>query len=244
MSMAISSASLFSYMKSPIIGFVSKKSPSSHYKLLLAEPPTSPSSKKTNKQTSRNSNKNSRSAQSIVDVEQKLLHDNLLRFLNVDESTGALYLNISEQSGLFLYSKWSKLRKFYLYERNLTAKLVRIDVQSDHHVKYPLYIELVFEKPIVDQRNALDFDSSFNHRNRFLINSNNLLNVFRHGDEFLLALSVDENSFTSSAADPIVNLMDYLRTSVMRNRKSALQFETIKDSLSFYLMNQDDSYFR
>lgn len=172
-------------------------------------------------------------------MEQKLLIDNFLRYLAVDEQTGALYLNMSEQSGLWLYSKWSKLRKYFWFERNLTSKLVKIEVQSD--TRFSVYVELVLLKRF-DVSATTALSQINNHRNRFLVNSNNLLSMFRHGDEFVLSMSVEENSMTW--VEPIVSIREYLRASVMRNRKSTLQFEMVKDSLAYYLLHPDDSYFR
>lgn len=173
-----------------------------------------------------------------AEFEQKLLVDNFLRFLMVDEQTGALYLNISEQSGLFLYSKWSKLRKYYLLDRNQTWKLVKVDVSSLTG-RWSVYVALSFEKK--QREAAIGPVVSSGHRNRFQINSNNLLSLLRHGDEFILTLSVDENAATN--VDPIVNVREYLRSSVLRNRKSTLQFEMLKDSLSFQLLDAAASYF-
>lgn len=170
--------------------------------------------------------------------------DNFLRFLTIDEQTGALYLNITEQSGIYLYTKWSKLRKYFYFDRNITSKLIKIDIQNDIN-KFNVYIELVFAKQNNDllmPTETFSVENLETHRNKFKINSNNLLNLFPYGDEFLLTVSVDENSLTW--LDSIVSLRDYLRTSVLRSRKSALQFEMIKDSLKFYLLTPDDSYFR
>lgn len=224
LSVDIASATLYSYLKSPLIGFISRTPTiSNRYRLILPEQP---------------SKKSQKSKKTEHELEQKLLMDNFIKFLVVDEKTGALYFNISEQqSGLFLFSKWSKLRKFFLFERNQTSKLIKLDVQSEIDEKFTVFVELLFVTKSKTRRiNQQDLE----HRNQFVINSNNLLSMLRHGDEFVLSLSVDENSPTWT--DPIVGLSEYLRTSVMRNRKATLHYEMIKDSIQFYLVS-DKRYF-
>lgn len=274
LSLDITSASLYAYLKCPLIGFVAPRQDSTttnaRYKLMLPDLSALKKSAKSRKNSAANQAQvcfklnffNSSSSElndlnfllislfKSHEIEQKHLMENLLRFLTLDEQTGALFLNITEQSELFLFSKWSKLRKFYLYERNTTSKLVKIDVinnsqpnnNNNNSDKFSVYIELMFARSSPSALPSARSGEYNHHRNEFVINGNNLLSMLRHGDEFVLAMSVDENSATW--LEPIVSVREYLRTSVLRNRKQSLHFEMIKDSLRFYLIDNKDSYFR
>lgn len=159
-----------------------------------------------------------------------LVEDNFLSLIKVDEQTGAVYFNPDQLSSVVLFSRMSKIINLYYQHKNLTNKLINFDCvikNSAHSLSLKVWLNLIFnsktENPIVS------FNPEFLvHKNNFLINSNNLLNLFRNGDEFLINLEMEENSPTwpsyveFNQADQegfIVNLNEYFKSRLNPDKK-------------------------
>ena len=133
------------------------------------------------------------------ELEKKLLYDTFYSNLYLDEITGALYFNSLNQDELYFYTKCvAKLIHFYSNEKRLNSKLIKVDAYV-----YPLnrtdtiYLNLIFKRPssLTHLKKYSTTNYSMN-TNRFLLNSNNLLDLFQSGDEFFATINIQENSPT------------------------------------------------
>ncbi|RMZ97665.1 protocadherin Fat 1 isoform X1 [Brachionus plicatilis] len=189
----------------------------------------------------------------FIDQEQNLINENFLKLIQIDEHTGAIYFNPKQLNAINLSHRLSKLVHYFHYGKHQASKLVdfQVTVKNMHtSVSLNVRVNLIFHsspQPVWIQNSV---DALSNH-NKFRINTNNLLNLFRHGDEFLLALDIEENSPTwpayleyheSDQEGFIVNLRDYLKARLNSDAKTTLiNFNLLKNT-RFYLPN--DRYFQ
>ncbi|CAF0806124.1 unnamed protein product [Brachionus calyciflorus] len=187
------------------------------------------------------------------ETEQDLINDCFLSLISVDEQTGAVYFNTEQLNTVNLYSKMSKLLNFFYMEKNLTSKLISFNVQVYNlyfKLNVKISIDLIFHLNL-KKMSIPSGPEGLSHVNKLSINSNNLLNLFRNGDEFLLSLEVEENSPTWPAylefnqADQegfIVNLKEYFRTKLNPDKKNYLINLQVLENTRFYILN--DAYFQ
>ncbi len=189
----------------------------------------------------------------IESTEQELLYENLFSMLSLDENTGALYFKSSllneTITPLAFYSKIAKLIKLYNFERNLASKLVRLDIElinSVSNVTLTRWINLVFSQatPAVPNNSSItNMHIPVNgfHKNKFLINSNNLLNLFRNGDEFVISVNLAENSqsFVPGENRLVIDLNRYFRSKLAGTANEFIYLNLLKQ-LRFYLASEGE----
>jgi len=205
---------------------------------------------------------------SADEKEKKLLIETFYSQLYLDENTGALYFNLNENNFYehnedssentfmhqttghsinqpYMYSKLAKLINYYLYEKNLHKKRVRVDawlnsedLSSAKNLTVSVWIDILFRKPHEQQsepkHNAFSLSSLLNHENKFQINSNNLLNLFNNGDEFTLTINIEENNNHSD----FLNLRKYFE-SKLDMKRNFINLKLIKQ-LEYYLVDLSD----
>jgi len=203
----------------------------------------------------------------LDESEKKLLIETFYSQLYLDETTGVLYLNLNDlteniESGeyhlnnnnnnihnvnqQYLYSKLAKLINYYLYEKNVPSKRIRVDAmitsEKSQNVTSSIWIDLIFKKHASfiskSDTNRLDIDSTsmLKYENKFQINSNNLLNLFNNGDEFMLALNIEENNNHSD----FLNLRKYFE-SKLDLKRNFINLKLIKQ-LEYFLVDLHDPY--
>jgi hypothetical protein len=185
--------------------------------------------------------------------EQELLYENLYSMLFLDPQSGALYLksstNETVNTPLEFYAKIAKLTRFYYHERGLTTKLIKLNVElinSVSNVTVTRWINLVFSRPPAPlsqlSTNLSEAASVFSidHQNKFLTNSNNMLNLFRNGDEFVLSVNLPENSQQSvGPARLVLDLNRYFRSRLAGTANEFIYLNLAKQ-LRFYLTSTAD----
>ena len=143
-----------------------------------------------------------------------------------------------------MYSKLAKLINYYLYEKNVPKKRVRVDawlVDADHssNSTVSIWVDLVFgkeqhEQHIKSKLDAFALNSLVGYENKFQINSNNLLNLFNNGDEFTLTVNIEENNNHSD----FLNLRKYFE-SKLDMKRNFINLKLIKQ-LEYYLVDLSD----
>ena len=201
-----------------------------------------------------------------VDFEEiELLDESFYSQLYLDEHTGALYFNLGESSDLklniqgqqqYLYAKIAKLINFYYFERNILSKLVRVDavlIDGAKNSTETIWANLIFKQPGVlslfksspksKQTELAEIEASLAQKNSFVVNSNNLLNLFQYGDEFLVSINIEENSPTWMALDDLehdqssnegqlINIKKYFESKMDHRRN--LIYRNILNELRYY----------
>jgi len=215
---------------------------------------------------------------SADELEKKLLVETFYSQLYLDENTGALYFNLNDNSLYenneyessrsskytfiqqtsahpinqpYMYSKLAKLINYYLYEKNMPKKRVKVDAwmlneekeeedsASARNMTASIWIDLLFRRPheqVQTKDNSLfSLNSLLSHENKFRINSNNLLNLFSNGDEFTLTVNIEENNNHSD----FLNLRKYFE-SKLDMKRNFINLKLIKQ-LHYYLVDLSES---
>ena len=169
--------------------------------------------------------------------ERNILWESFYSMIRLDNSTGALFFDASnEKNQQLLYSKLAQLIQFYHYENHLSTKRLKTDaIVSNGHYKRTtsLYVDLIFTNQITEQKRLFELEKSdLTLKNKFEINSDNLLNLFNNGDEFITKVTVAENS---PANKTILDIRKYFESKInLRSAKNIVKFNLLKD-IRFYL---------
>jgi len=154
-----------------------------------------------------------------TEYERQLLWSSFYSMLHLDKSSGALYFNaIQEHDQQRLYSKLAQLIDFYHFDQNMDFKSLKVDAmltdKSGHNVTKSIYVDLVFKRPraLINEVSSVDTAAS----NQFKISSDNLLDLFTEGDEFLTSVRIAENSLANTT---LLNVRAYFESKV--NMKSS-----------------------
>ena len=203
-----------------------------------------------------------------LEEEALLLEDTFYSHLYLDETTGALYFNLGQtQPDLyltaqgqqqFLYSKIAKLVNFYYYERNIFSKVFRIDALVNN-ITESAWINVIFKRAdpiqtaLKSSANSRDpLLAPIETRNKFVLNSNNLLDLFHNGDEFFVEINIDENSPTWLALDDydlaenegqLMNIRKYFESKI-DSRKTLIQRHMLNELRYYMPANEENSYFQ
>jgi hypothetical protein len=190
--------------------------------------------------------------------EQKLLNNNFYSILYLDELTGALYLNLGDDADYYdnfnnksdrsngrIFYKLTKLIEFYLLDRDISSKRIQVDAQDDQNKTYSMMVELIFKKSnnkLIQienaKKNSDQLDQLESTKNTFLINSNNFLNLFYNGDEFMINIDIDEN--TLSWQSDLINIRKYLLDRF--DRRQSFVYLNLFKNVRFYLKNSPNEF--
>lgn len=177
--------------------------------------------------------------------ELSLLQENFYSLLHLDSSTGALYLNINSSSvissSVQFYSKISKLVVYYHYQRGINEKLIPVDIRVSN-TQYSLFstrwIRLIFKNKdtlnvSIPATGPVDLRQ---HKNSFKTNANNLLNLFKNGDELLIKLNLNENTqlFGLNRNQLVLDLQRHFR-SKLAGMQNEYIYLSLLNQLKFYL---------
>lgn len=178
-----------------------------------------------------------------TEYERKLLWSSFYSMLYLDKTTGALYFNPpieAETDQQLLYSKLAQLIDFYHFDQNMDYKRLKVDAslstKSGSNTTKSIYIDLVFKRSEnVNNINSIPSVTNTAASNQFKISSDNLLDLFTDGDEFVTTVRVSENS---PANRTLLNVREYFEGRVnMKSSRSLMHLNMLK-SLRFYLLDQ------
>jgi hypothetical protein len=208
-------------------------------------------------QVIRNSSQNEYKKETTDEEEQtelSILEECFFSHLELDSTTGALYFNLAKKANektnedhVHFYTKIAKLINFYYYERGLMSKMIKIDAVAYNQVEketVSTYVNLVFKKPpqtsLLTREKVTDEETSTKNKNKFLINSNNLLNLFYNGDEFSIRLDVQENAVTwlddeFVDENSLLNLRKYFESKL--DHRQSLIYMNLINNLRFFLID-------
>jgi hypothetical protein len=184
------------------------------------------------------------------EMEKALLYDAFYSNLYLDEFTGALYFN---QDEFYFYTKCvAKLINFYSNEKRLNSKLIKVDAYV-----YPLnrtesiYLNLIFKQPSLLSHFKKHVTTNYSMaKNRFLLNSNNLLDLFQSSDEFFATINIQENSPTWLALEDydvtvnegqLINVRKYFESKL--DKRKSLAEQHLLDNLRYYVPESDDYFY-
>jgi hypothetical protein len=189
-------------------------------------------------------------------LEKSLLHDTFYSHLYLDEHTGSLYFNVHNNE-LYMYAKVvAKLVDYYYNERRIHSKLIKVDalIRPLNRTE-SIYINLIFRKKPNNFKPSSTLSLTpppppiLMQQRQFLLNTNNLLDLFERGDEFVVEINIEENSPTwLSLGDDydvtvnegqLINVRKYFESKL--NRRKSLSQQSLLDKLKYY--NDDDDYF-
>ena len=183
------------------------------------------------------------------DQEENLINENFLQLIQIDKITGAIYFNLNQLNSIRLYTRLSKLIDYFFYRQKQHYKIIKINLivkNVYHQISIEQKIKLIFysnENPVWIAPVSVD---SAGNTNRFSVNSNNLLNLFRNGDELVLALDIEENAATwpayleyhrSDHEGFVINLRDYFKSRLNTDSKTSIINWKILNNTRFYMKN-------
>ena len=164
-----------------------------------------------------------------TEYERQLLWSSFYSMLHLDKSSGALYFNaIQEHDQQRLYSKLAQLIDFYHFDQNMDFKALKVDAmltdKSGHNVTKSIYVDLVFKRPraLINEVSSVDTAAS----NQFKVSSDNLLDLFTEGDEFLTSVRIAENSLANTT---LLDVRAYFESKVnMKSSRSLMHVDMLK----------------
>jgi hypothetical protein len=190
--------------------------------------------------------------------ENELLNNYLIPYLKLDESNGVLYLNLSinQSSELNRLSRLVHLINYYVYHKKISFEQLTLNVsivfKGIHQITIIQSVRLILLFKKFEPSNALLSPTDKLSSRKFVINSNNLLNLFMNGNEFLVSLNVIENRpawYINQAKQEYIvrrihqtpvlmfDVAKYLRSRVDA-RKSFL-YSSQLDNLKYYISEED-----